>query len=172
MIFTRFAKVIFPQVSIHGGWGSPWQRAPWTETLQTGTPGQRPAGQRCPRQRPLGRDLLDRDPTGQRLPWTEPRPPPGQRPPVRKRAGGTHPTGMHSCMKVKMKLYVTSCFLSQNTFPHSKAIKGKKGQLLISNPKVWLHIFVHWLHCHWKLRVLRMMLLSLMRRKLVRRNVT
>ena len=44
--------------------------SPWTET-----PRQRLRDP--PRQRPLDRDLLDRDPPGQRPPWTET---PGQRP--------------------------------------------------------------------------------------------
>ena len=51
---------------------------------------------------PLGQRLvLDRDPPGRKLPQ-----PLDGDPPVRQRAGGTHPTGMHSCF-YKSQAYCT-----------------------------------------------------------------
>ena len=71
---------------------SPGQRDPWTETpldrhllrqrpLDRDSPGQTPLTETPPQRPPSGqRPPLDRDPPGQRLPWTE-TPSPGQRPP-------------------------------------------------------------------------------------------
>ena len=86
---TKFAKVMFLQVSVCPQWGSTW-----ASTSQAGTPGQvHPLGRYTPGRytpwqvHPLGRYIPRQvhPPRPQCMLWY------GQQ------AGGTHPTGMHSC---------------------------------------------------------------------------
>ena len=106
--------------SVHGGGGLPQCMLGYTTHHH---PGQTP-----PRQTPPGRpppppggyccgcwDTPPTTPLGRHPPDT---PPPGRHPPPPARycSGGTHPTGMQSCLMVKSNFFYKSC---SSTLPHS-----------------------------------------------------
>ena len=106
------AKVIFSQTcvknSVHGGGGRVPDQAPPPD--QAGTPpgpGRYPPsgpGRYPPRTRqvppPWTRQVHTHPPCP---PGTRPPPPEQQTPEYGQRSAGTHPTGMHSCIKFKIK---------------------------------------------------------------------